>query len=248
MANQTSQAMKWTEEHNIVFVREIIAHSPWDHKRGSTERGERWNRISATLNSLPNPKFKVSQRSVRDRYVLLEKKHKQKVRKEDGESGTNPEESELDQAMADIISQMEESDREFEKASTEKKKKIEDDAEKGEEMRRQSLETFKESQKRNAECDNPEKPAKRRRTGSDTVGYLREKCEIEQKFKEEELELKRKEMENQHQLHLKEIRLKMKEQEDKRKKDESVREQMSMQQQQLQILMQQQQQTNLMTD
>lgn len=82
--------------------------------------------------------------------------------------------------------------------------KLEANAEKGEEMRRQSLESFKETQKRKNESYlEPDRTPKRRRaSGSDTKMYLKEKCKVEQKFKEEELDLRKQEMVQKHGLHL----------------------------------------------
>ena len=61
-------------------------------------------------------------------------------------------------------------------------------------MRRQSLETFKETQRRK-ESEKP--PKKQRASGSDTMSYLKEISEVESKRRAEELELRPKEMEKQ---------------------------------------------------
>ena len=110
---------------------------------------------------------------------------------------------------------------------------------KAEEMRRQSLETFKETQERK-EGETPLK--KKRASGSDTMNYLKEISEVESKRRAEELELRRNEMEKQSELQREELKMRKQELDDKRNQNEAIHQQMMMQQQQLQLLMQQQQQ------
>ena len=81
--------MKWTQLHDKLFVREILLMQPWSSRKASTERGEVWLRIATSLNSLQSPIFRVNQRSVRDRYAVLEKKYKKKVQDETLASGTS---------------------------------------------------------------------------------------------------------------------------------------------------------------
>ena len=68
--------MKWTPDHDEIFLREIIVHTPWTHKRGSPEKGIAWAKIAESLNALECIPYRVTQRSVRNRYILLGKKHK----------------------------------------------------------------------------------------------------------------------------------------------------------------------------
>ena len=110
---------------------------------------------------------------------------------------------------------------------------------KAEEMRRQSLETFKETQGKK-ESEKP--PKKKRASGSDTMSNLTEISEEESKGRTEELELRRKEMEKQGELQREELKIRKQEPDDKRNQNEAIHQQMMMQQQQLQLLMQQQQQ------
>lgn len=133
----------------------------------------------------------------------MEKNHKTKVAHEKRASGICPEESEVDQAMEEIIQLSEEHDWKNEKLSDEKKKKAED-VTKAEEMRRQSLETFKETQKRK-ESEKP--PKKKRASGSDTMSYLKEISGVESKRREEELELRRKKMEKHSELQREELKM-----------------------------------------
>ena len=74
-----SQAMKWTEAHDIFFLKEILQFQPWQHKEGSVERGEVWGNLACQLGRSSDPIFRVTQRSVRDRYLLLDRCFRKKV-------------------------------------------------------------------------------------------------------------------------------------------------------------------------
>ena len=74
---------------------------PWLHKKGTSERGDDWEKLPV---SIPRPQFRVTQRSVRDHYSTMEKRRRKKVREEDRASGIAPEEDkELDQLLDEII-------------------------------------------------------------------------------------------------------------------------------------------------
>ncbi|KAK3718610.1 hypothetical protein QZH41_004590 [Actinostola sp. cb2023] len=216
--------------------------APWENRYGSAERGEAWANIAKSLSGMEKPIFKVSQRSVRDRYSTMEKKSKNKVRQEEGASGISPEESEVDRVMEEIIEQFEEHDREYDRISEGKKKKAEEEVAKAEEMRKQSLETYKNTQKRR---DSDEPPKKKRASGSDTMNFLKERNEMEIKIRAEDRDFRREEMERKAELQQEEFKLKQQELEDRRKQNDALHQQMLLQQQQqqqLQLVMQQQQQ------
>ena len=105
--------MRWTSGHDVMFLREVLVHEPWKQKYGSQERGKVWEKIAESLNGLNTVcelYFKVTQRSVRDRYKLLVDNFKKREREEDAASGISPEETESDIALADIIERFEEVD------------------------------------------------------------------------------------------------------------------------------------------
>ena len=179
------QAMAWTEQHDILPCREILHTQPWLHRHGSVERGQLWDEIAAVLNSLEKLGFKVTSRSVRDRYGLLVKKYKTKWNEEGKSSGTNPDYTELDGALMDLIQRFDEADSERKRETNEKQSKIEN--EKAQEMRQTSLETFCQTKKRK-ESDT-ETPQKRRRSSfsQDYLSYFSEKSEREFQLRQEEL-------------------------------------------------------------
>ena len=94
--------MRWTYEHDVMLMREVLLHEPWMHRRGSPERGKVWDKMAESLNGFNTTMyFKVTQRSVRDLYNLLVENYKKKEREEARASGIDAEETELDQSVAD---------------------------------------------------------------------------------------------------------------------------------------------------
>jgi len=70
--------MKWTDAHDKYLLRELLIIEPWLFKKSTTERGDAWEKLDNSLNASSSLLFRVSQRSVRDRYMLIEKKFKKK--------------------------------------------------------------------------------------------------------------------------------------------------------------------------
>ena len=95
--------------------------------------------------------FKVSQRSVRDRFNVLRNNFVKRQREEQVVSGISPEISEVDECLDDIIERFKERDGNQRKENEEKKERAIEDALKAVEMRKRSLETFTECQNRNNE-------------------------------------------------------------------------------------------------
>ena len=181
--------MGWTEQKDVMLAREILLGEPFKYRAGSKERGSVWSQIANNLNT--HPGFTVSQRVVRDRFGILEKKAKK--RKREIENGTGI--SELDVALEEIIERWEAAEREFQLDNQSKAKKLEKDKETAEEMRKMSMEIFAASKKRKSDPDEStgEKRCKKRRGGSDTVQFLKEHSEMKFQFKREELEAKKSE-------------------------------------------------------
>ena len=71
--------------------------------------------------------FKITTRSVRDRYNLLVKKYKKKWSKEEKASGINPKHTETDDVLLDLIQRFNEADSERKKESEEKNAKKKED-------------------------------------------------------------------------------------------------------------------------
>ena len=93
----------WTNQHDILLCREILVEEPYGFKHGSHERGQCWDRIANALSKIEKPRFMVDQRSVRDHFMKLEKNHKCKMAAEERASGIDPEHTELNEALQDIV-------------------------------------------------------------------------------------------------------------------------------------------------
>ena len=244
--------MKWTELHDEIFVREILLIQPWSSKKASPERGEAWMKIATSLNSLETPTFRVTQRSVRDRYAVLEKKHKKKIRDENLASGISCQENEVDLGMDEIITLFHDADMEHERASKEKKRKLEEEASQAAEMRQQSLESFGETRKRSEFTDSEVKTAKRKRSsGSDMVLYLREKSEREAELKKKELEIMQQQTDKDYELKENDMKLRKEAMEVAQNQNNSVLNQLielqrTQQQQFMQLMRHQQEQSSCM--
>ena len=150
--------------------------------------------IAAHLNSLNQPKSKVTGRAVRDRYTLLTSRHKQKLRDEEKASGIEIEETELDILLEDILEREKNAKEKIDEQSAEKKAKAAQVKEAAEEIRLQALQTLKDKGKRKSEDENQKGPKMRRRT-SDAIKFLVEKAEKDRELKMEELKIKNWEVE-----------------------------------------------------
>jgi len=137
------------------------------------------------------PTFSSTERSVRDRFSSIQSKYKAKIRYEEGASGIECEETELDRAIAEITGKEEEAERE--KNKEDRTQKDEKNKESAEKIREKAMEALG---KRNAsdEATLEDKPAsKKRKSTSDAVEYLKEKFEAEKELRKEELEIKKNE-------------------------------------------------------
>ena len=120
------RAMSWTHAKDILLCREIIFQNPYSEKN-SVQRSAIWDSIADKLNDTDQPKFKVDKRSVRDHIAILIKRQKRKIAAEEKASGINPEPTELDNALEEIIALEETADVELAELNNDKKEKIEQD-------------------------------------------------------------------------------------------------------------------------
>ena len=194
--------MEWTHRHDSMLCREILASEPYKFKARTVERGKVWDEIAERLNNIKDPKFKVSKRSIREHFQLLVAKYKTKRSTENRASGIEVEDTEVDEAMEDICEKMELAEEEQLKGADNKRRKIEADKVSAEEVRLRATEKLGETKTRN---DSDEgctavKPKKSRRSGTETVEFLRLKSEKDHEFRQQELGLREKEQENQQKL------------------------------------------------
>jgi len=41
-------------------MRELMLIQPWQHRKGTSERGDDWEKLAVSLNAIPNPQFRVT--------------------------------------------------------------------------------------------------------------------------------------------------------------------------------------------
>ena len=97
--------MAWTDQHNVLFCREVVAFDLFTHKPGAKEHGQCYDQIKEILNAVKDVYFKVYQRALRDRIKKLLKLHVSKRNREEKASGVEAEHSELDDLIFDIYEQ-----------------------------------------------------------------------------------------------------------------------------------------------
>ena len=79
--------MEWSEEHDVLFLREMLARNVFGTKKGSPARGLAWEAIVDSLNGIHSPKFQVKDKNERERWNLLQKKVSKKMSEEEKASG-----------------------------------------------------------------------------------------------------------------------------------------------------------------
>ena len=154
--------MKWIVQHDLTLCGEVLLQEPFKHPKNSKERGEVWSNIAVSLNSLENPSFKVSKRSVRDRLTLLQTKYKGKIREEEKASGIDCEETPPDAAIEEILEKEKAAHMERNEQSGTQTLKEQREKASAEEVRRQAMERLGKTQKRNADSEEG-KPSKKER-------------------------------------------------------------------------------------
>ena len=80
---------QWKPDHDLIFLREVITEEPYNYKLGSKERGAAWTTIAERLNSLTSHGFRVTQRSVRERFDKLMKEYEKMEQDESRASGVD---------------------------------------------------------------------------------------------------------------------------------------------------------------
>jgi hypothetical protein len=151
------------------------------------------------IGKMEYPKFKVEQRSVRDRLKKLIKQFRKKKNDERRANGISPELTELDTLLEEISEKEEAAETLAADMGDREKRRLEEDQMAGQEMRKRAMETLSETQKRNTGIDQDSLKRKVRKGGNTALAFLAEKAEKETKLKEESnrLERERQEMEKE---------------------------------------------------
>ena len=158
--------MEWTETHDVLLLREIITSDLFKFKKGSVQRGERWEEITDNLNDISDPSFSLKdKRAVRDRWALFRKKYKSKLREEEAPSGISPDElSEKEQLIEKLIEKEESTN----KADEEQKKRHWNEYSETKKRKGSSIDVYKDE-------DEVENKPKRQRRSEPLVDFLKDK-------------------------------------------------------------------------
>ena len=175
----------WSDESDVILCREILVLRPYQYQKGSKESGNAWNLITDIMNERVK-ELSVTTKSVRDHFNLLLTKRKNKKRENERASGIHIEEKEIDTLLDEILEDIENCQEVLSTQSDAKRQAEAADKERAEEMRMRAMETYGESRKRKNEDDDTTPQRGKRRSGSETIQFLRR----------EELELKKQEAEN----------------------------------------------------
>ena len=193
-----NKSMEWTEDHDILLMREIMVSDLFLYKKGSPNRGLVWETIVENLNKIETTVFVLKdKRSVRDRWTLLKSKYKKKISNEEAASGIDVDEpTELESLIEELC------DKEESFIDVDSGRKLADKT-KADDVRMKALERIGETKKRkSADGDMESKPKKTRRGSSELIEYLKQKSSADSEHHRAELELRKNEQENQKQANL----------------------------------------------
>ena len=224
----------------MLFLREVLVSDLFMYRKSSVERGQVWEDIADKLNALEFPKFRVSQRYLRDKLNKLLKWFKKKDREEISASGIDPEMDEKSELLEEILEKMESTVP----INLSKKKKDDEDKHTAEEVRKLAMETLGNTQKRKGENAAEKVAIKKRRSGNEAVEFLKERIQQEYELRRAEIEARKhtdeasnKHLEQQQQFQATLVQLLAQQQQDNARQQEQQQEQnMLMMQQQQQIL------------
>ena len=146
--------------------------------------------LAEKLNNIENPTFGTNSRAVRERFQVLFDTRKAKNREKERASGISPEVTEIDKMLDELIELVESAAIEQKAAAKDRADKIASDAEKGQEMRRLSMERMKESAKRKSGSECGSGREKRKNIGVETAQYLNNKLKFDMEWRRTEQQLK----------------------------------------------------------
>ena len=166
--------MQWDENKDVVMMREVLGCSVLTHKAGSKERGQGWQKVAETLNTVEG--FQVISRGVRDRILTLQRKQKAKVNKDIKTSGLGGEEpSEFEVLIEEIINISEDTEAKTLQETNHKKEVSENAKNAAMEVRKVALESMGQTRIRNSDEDCSKTVKRNRCSNSETFEFLREK-------------------------------------------------------------------------
>ena len=137
--------------------------------------------------------FRVNARAVRERFNLLLCQYKTILKDENNATGISPESTPLDEALENLLERVNACEEEQMQMNKENNDRLENDKLAAEDIRNKALETFSETKarKRILDAESPKEREQKRRSGSDTLQYLRDKAESDREVRMEQSEIQR---------------------------------------------------------
>ena len=83
----SKRQMFWSENHDVILLREILTLRPYQHPKGSKDSCGVWSAITDELNANREETFNVVVKGVRDHFNDLLSRRKPKIRDEERASG-----------------------------------------------------------------------------------------------------------------------------------------------------------------
>ena len=148
--------MVWSTVHDEMLCREILVVDPFTWtKRGTVARGTcgKWEEVAENLNKIQQVYFKVDKRAVRDRYNLRSKDLRNKLKREEKESGMETAMTEVEMALEELIEKEDAAETEQRVVESQRKVKDSQDRENVERVRKRAMERLGQTQKRKADED-----------------------------------------------------------------------------------------------
>ena len=93
--------MQWTNEKEVLMMREVIGKSVLSHKSGTQERSNGWQKVADTLNTLEG--FQLTDRAVRDKIGAIVKKYRPLINKEIQDTGLGGDEPTEHQVLVEEV-------------------------------------------------------------------------------------------------------------------------------------------------
>ena len=185
----------WSKHNDTLFCREILLYEPFKFKVRSVERKKALETIAGNLNAIEDPKFRVTARSVRDRYAYLTSRKSTQLKDVERASGIAVVETQLDVLLEEILEKEKQAKSAFEDKKKEADDKTVKDKLSAQEMRQKAMERMSQKKNNLEEDDNGPKKKKARRSSQELFEFFEEKMSKTHAYKKEKLQVKLKEQE-----------------------------------------------------
>ena len=170
----------WTTMHEKCLIAHLLVVEPYTFKPCSKEKGLAWKKIADNLNSLSEPKFCVTHRSVCDKFNKLLEKFKQNERIKARASGIEGVDfDEVYRGLMDISERMEEAKLILNNTDDKSREKENGGKRKADEIRKIAMERLSEMKKRKEE-DGREVTPKRKRKCMEAMALVEQGLKIKE--------------------------------------------------------------------